>query len=340
MTLMHSTLMHSEVQETPARVAAALQEDAARYAALGAALRAKAPAFVATIARGSSDHAASYAASLFALAAGRVTASIAPSLISRYHADLALAPSLALAMSQSGASPDLVQGLRAARQAGALTVAIVNVADSAVAAEAEFVLPQRAGPELAVAATKSVVLTMLATARLVAAWTQDAALEAAILALPEHLDLALRCDWSSGVARLMSCDSGLYVVGRGPALAIAQEAALKLKETSHLHAEAVSAAEIRHGPRAMLDRRFPVLAFGLADAGGSDTRALASELVAEGVPVLLAGSPELPLPPPLHPLLDPIPALLAFYPLAEALARARKLDPDRPRGLAKVTRTL
>ena len=334
------TLMQSEVREIPGLAAAALREDIDLYEALAAALRAKAPGFVATIARGSSDHAASYASSLFALAAGRVTASIAPSLITRYHADLALAPSLALAISQSGASPDLVQGLRAARQAGALSVAIVNVAGSPLAAEAEFVLPQRAGPELAVAATKSVVLTMIAIARLVAAWMREEGLAQAIAHLPDRLGQALDCDWSGGVGRLMSCDTGLYVVARGPALAIAQEAALKLKETSHLHAEAVSAAEIRHGPRAVLDRRFPVLAFGLADAGGDDTRALAAELAAEGVPVLLAGSPELPLPTPLHPLLDPIVALLAFYPLAEALARARGLDPDRPRGLAKVTRTL
>jgi len=133
-------------------------------------------------------------------------------------------------------------------------------------------------------------------------------------------------------------------VGRGPGLAIAQESALKLKETCRLHAEAFSAAEIQHGPREMVDDGFPVLAYALADPGGGDARALAAELAGAGVPVLLAShlpgpGLHLPLPPPLHPLLDPIAAILAFYPLAEAVSRARGLNPDTPRALHKVTLT-
>jgi glucosamine--fructose-6-phosphate aminotransferase (isomerizing) len=133
---------------------------------------------------------------------------------------------------------------------------------------------------------------------------------------------------------------GLFVVGRGPGLGIAQEAALKLKETSNLQAEAFSAAEVQHGPKALVQPGFPILAFGLADAGGEDVRALAASLEAEGVAVLLAGGRSLPLPAPLHPLLDPIIAIAAFYPLAEALAQKRGLNPDHPRGLRKVTETV
>ncbi len=334
------SLMLSEAREAPGLVAAALREDRALFEAIGAALRARAPAFVATVARGSSDHAATYAASLIGIAAGRAVATVSPSLVTRYGAALALGPALVLGLSQSGASPDLARTMAVARGSGALTVAIVNVAGSALAAEAEFVVPQRAGPERAVAATKSFVLTLVAVARLVAAWTGDAGLAAALPLLPGRLEAALACDWSGAVDLLVGRAGGVFVVARGPALGIAQEAALKLKETSHLSAEALSSAEIRHGPKAVLDGAFPVLAFGLADSGGDDTRALAAELLAEGVPVMLAGGDALPLPAPLHPLLDPIAAILAFYPFAEALARARGFDPDRPRGLRKVTETL
>ena len=342
-----TSLMLSETREAPRLAEAALREDSELYAALGRALRDRPPAFVVTVARGSSDHAASYAAGLFGIACGRVTATMPPSLITRYGAKPDLSRALVLAVSQSGASPDLVQAMAAACAAGAMTVALVNAGGTPLAAEANWVLRQRAGPELAVAATKSFILTLVALARLAAAWSDDAALAAALTRLPERLEAALRCDWSPGLPTLPAAHAGgAYVVGRGPGLAIAAEAALKLKETSNLHAEAVSAAEIQHGPRAVIDRDFPVLAFGLDDPGGADTRALALELAAAGDKVLLAAhqpaglAPHLPLPPPLHPLLDPIPAALAFYPFAEALARMRGLDPDHPRGLRKVTETI
>ena len=139
--------------------------------------------------------------------------------------------------------------------------------------------------------------------------------------------------------------SSLYVVGRGPGLGIAAETALKLKETSGVLAEALSAAEIQHGPKAVIGPGFPVLAYGLADPGGQDARAFAADLAGPArrswwrATARPAAALHLPLPPPLHPLLDPIVALLAFYPLAEALARSRGRDPDRPPGLLKVTRT-
>jgi glucosamine--fructose-6-phosphate aminotransferase (isomerizing) len=341
-----TSLMLHEARQCPALVRAALDQDGDLYDALGRALRGRAPDFVATVARGSSDHAASYAASLFGLLAGRVTASLPPSLITRYGATLHLANAVALAISQSGASPDLVQVMAAAGAAGAMRIAIVNTPDSKLAAQADWVLPQRAGPERAIAATKSFVLTLVSVARLVAAWTGDGPLAAALPHLPGRLESALTCDWSLGLPILSAASQGAYVVGRGPGMAVAGEAALKLKETANLHAEAVSAIEIQHGPRALADAGFPVLAFALDDAGGDDTRALAAELSGLGVPVCVAASTpagvgvHLPLPPPLHPLLDPIAAILAFYPFVEALSRQRGLDPDRPRGLRKVTETV
>jgi glutamine---fructose-6-phosphate transaminase (isomerizing) len=336
--------MLEETRAAPARVADLLGRDAETYAALADELRRRDPAFVATVARGSSDHAAAYLASLAGIVAGRATASLPPSLVTRYGASLSFERAFVVSLSQSGASPDIVRTLEAARAGGAVTAAIVNQADSPLARAAEFVLPQHAGPELSVAATKSVVATLAACARLVAAWRRDRALLAALERLPERLGEALACDWSPALPALERV-TRLYVVGRGPGLGVAEETALKLKETSGVLAEALSAAEVQHGPKAVIGPGFPVLAYGLADPGGEDARAFAAELAAVGAEVMLASPTpgaglHLRLPPPLHPLLDPIVALLAFYPLAEALARARGRDPDRPPGLSKVTRTL
>lgn len=339
-------LMLEEAKEAPGRVAAMLAADHGAYAALAGVLAARPPRFAATVARGSSDHAATYAASLLGRVAGLATASIAPSLVTRYRAGLALQDALVLGLSQSGASPDLVQVLAAARRVGAVTVAVVNAEGSPLAGAAAHVLPQRAGPERSVVATKSFILTLAVCARLVAEWRGDAALHAALRQLPERLEMALRCDWSAALPLFRDATS-LYVLARGPALAVAQESALKLKETSGLHAEGLSAAEFRHGPRAVVGEGFPVLAYAPADPGGEDTRALAAELAAAGAVVATATtsaepSPglRLPLPPPLHPLLDPILAIQAFYPFAAALALARGRDPDRPQGLQKVTETV
>ena len=312
-----------------------------------AELRLRDPAFVVTVARGSSDHAALYLASLAGIVAGRITASLPPSLVTRYGAALGFERAFVVSLSQSGASPDIVRTLEAARAGGAITAAIVNQADSPLARAAAHFLPQHAGPEQSVAATKSVIATLAASARLVATWRPGRG--AARTPWRACRTGSRRARVATGRPRWPCCEqaSSLYVVGRGPGLGIAAETALKLKETSGVLAEALSAAEIQHGPKAVIGPGFPVLAYGLDDPGGEDSRAFAADLAGAGARVMVAshapavpdGALHLPLPPPLHPLLDPIVALLAFYPLAEALARRRGRDPDRPPGLLKVTRT-
>jgi glutamine---fructose-6-phosphate transaminase (isomerizing) len=337
--------MLAEVREAPARVAAMLAQDQDAYATLTRALAARPPAFAATIARGSSDHAASYGAWLLALSAGLATASIPPSLVSRYAAQPRLEHALVLAVSQSGASPDIVRSLQAATATGAITTAIVNQPNSPLAAAARHTLPQNAGEERSVAATKSFILTCTALARLVATWQQDEALTQALHHLPERLEQAIATDWGPTVDLLKDATS-LYVLGRGPTHAIAGEAALKLKETCYLHAEAFSSAEVQHGPKAVIDQTFPILALVTTDQGGTDTTAYAQEAAKAGITTITASpAPTAPghhihLPKPLHPWLDPIITITAFYPLAEALARARGHDPDKPRGLKKVTSTV
>jgi glucosamine--fructose-6-phosphate aminotransferase (isomerizing) len=339
-----TSLMLQETREAPARVTELLREDVGAYRALADDLAARPPAFAASVARGSSDHAATYAASLLGVACGLVTASIPPSLITRYGAVLALERALVVAVSQSGASPDIVATLRVATAAGGCTVAIVNAPGSPLAEVARHVLPQRAGPERSVAATKSFICSLVCVARLIAIWRGDGALSAALERLPERLEAALACDWSAAVPLLAPANS-LYVVGRGFGFGIVHEWALKLKETSGLHAEALSAAEVHHGPRAVIERGFPVLALALDDPAGRDAAAFAADLADNGHTVAVASAApvaghHLPLPPPLHPLLDPIVAVQAFYPLAVALAAARGLDADQPRGLSKVTTTI
>ena len=336
--------MLQEVREAPARVAELLREDVGAYRALTDDLTARPPAFAATVARGSSDHAATYAASLFGIACGLATASIPPSMVTRYGAALSLQRALVLAISQSGASPDIVATQRAATAAGSCTAAIVNAPASPLAAAAKHVLAQRAGAERSVAATKSFVCSLVCVARLIAFWRGDRSLAAALERLPERLEAALSCDWSAAVP-LLASGSSLYVVGRGLGFGIVHEWALKLKETSGLHAEALSAAEVHHGPRAVIDKSFPVLALAPDDPAGRDAASFAADLAEGGHTVAIASAApvagqHLTLPPSLHPLLDPIVAVQAFYPLAAALAAARGLDPDQPRGLSKVTTTI
>ncbi len=231
---------------------------------LGEQLRAKPPRFIVTCARGSSDHAAAYAKYVFETRLGLITASASPSISSIYDADLNLEGALFVAISQSGKSPDLLRSAQAAKDAGAQVLALVNVEDSPLAELAHTVIPLRAGPELSVAATKSYLATLAAILQLTAHWSNDAALHAAVARLPDDLRRGWDADWSALTDGLRDARN-LFVVGRGYGFGAALEAALKLKETCGLHAEAFSAAEVKHGPMALVGDGFPVLFFAQDD---------------------------------------------------------------------------
>jgi glucosamine--fructose-6-phosphate aminotransferase (isomerizing) len=246
---------------------------------------------------------------------------------------------LCIAISQSGRSPDLLKTVAAYRAGGAFVVAFVNDAGSPLAALADETLPLQAGAERSVAATKSFIASLAGLAGLAAAWTQDAMLARDLDALPAALRRAATLDWSAALPGLTRAHN-LFVIGRGYSLAIAQEAALKLKETCGLHAEAVSAAEVRHGPMAIVGAGFPVIAFATADAAGDDVRAIAAEFRQRGAELWGAGTvgglPTIDA----HAALGSIAMIQSFYPFADALSRARGFDPDSPPHLQKVTRTL
>jgi len=249
-----------------------------------------------------------------------------------------------VAISQSGRSPDVRVPVERFREGGAATVAMVNDVASPLAQAAQWVLPLHAGAERSVAATKSFICSLVAGARLVAHWCGDSELRDAIGELPETLRTACTHDWSSAVDALLTAQR-IMVVGRGTGLAIAQEAALKFKETCGIQAEAFSSAEVKHGPMALVESGYPMLVFAPRGPAQADLLALAAEMRERGAKVLLAapsdiGQRQLTLSHTLTPDLDPIAAIQSFYPMVEALARARGCDPDRPRHLKKITSTL
>lgn len=332
-----------EAAEAPAVVRAQLGANESVLRALASQLRLKPPRAVVTLGRGSSDHAATYARYLIETRLGVMTASVPPSVASIYDAAPAMADTLCLVISQSGRSPDLLASAEAARSAGALVVALVNDATSPLAQLADIAAPLLAGPELSVAATKSYIGALSAIVQLVAHWSGDAALLAALARLPDLLDDAWAQDWSAALPLLKDARS-LYVLGRGVGFGIAEEAALKLKETCGLHAEAFSAAEVRHGPMALVGPDFPVLGFAQGDETRDGVEAALAAAAAQGAPAIKAGGGEQPgvLTLPTSnacPVLEPIAYALSFYRLVGALALARGLDPDRPPHLTKITET-
>ena len=331
--------MEQEAGEAAAAVAAMLAANRDAFIAIGKRLRASPPVAVVTCARGSSDHAATYAKYLIETMTGTPTASAALSIASLYDAPAVAGNRLCLAVSQSGKSPDLLAAVEQQRDAGAFVVALVNAEGSPLAALADVVIPLSAGVERSVAATKSYIASLAAIAALVAAWAEDDALEAALTALPGQLEQAFALDWLPAVAAFRGA-TNLFVLGRGYGLGVAQEAALKFKETSALHAESFSAAEVRHGPMAIVGDAFHVLAFGGTDRAAASVREAAAEFRGRGATVLLAdGDGDLPVIA-AHPAIEPVLMIQSFYRMASALALARGQDPDSPPHLNKVTETL
>jgi glutamine---fructose-6-phosphate transaminase (isomerizing) len=337
--------MLTEAREAPQAVARLLAENAEPCRALARRLHRSAPPFAVSCARGSSDNAATYAKYLFEIRLGTVTASVGPSVRSVYSAAPNMRGALFLAISQSGRSPDLLYLAEAARAGGAVTVALVNDTNSPLASICEITLPLHAGAEKSIAATKSWICSLTAILQLVAIWAEDRDLLEALARLPDDLARAADLDWRAGEKVLSGADH-LYVVGRGVGLATAQEAALKLKETCGLHAEAQSAAELMHGPHTLAGPNFPVLVFTQQDEAFQSIADLAAVLIAREVPVIAAGPMpgggcvSLPSDPLLHPFVTPIALIQSFYPLVESVALARGHDPDAPPHLTKVTETV
>jgi glucosamine--fructose-6-phosphate aminotransferase (isomerizing) len=335
--------MYKEAASAADFVAQQLDSDRERYAELGRKLRTVQHTTALTVARGSSDHAANYCAYLIMARLGRIVASLPMSLVTLYKSPLATRDAIAIAISQSGQSPDVIEPIQYFRDGGATTIALVNDANSPLAKAAEWTMPLHAGPELSVAATKSFIASLVAGARLTAHWRNDLELQNDIDAMPDALRAATTLDWSEAIDVLAPAER-IMVVGRGISFPIALEAALKFKETSAIQAEAFSGAEIKHGPMALIDEGYPLLIFATRGPTQAGLIKLATEMRGRGARVLLAAPADvaernLTLPTAPTSDLDPIVAIQAFYMMAAQLSEARGMDPDKPRHLSKVTKT-
>ena len=336
-------MMEDEIREAPEAVRRQEQSLARSAAELAARVKARPPLVAVTCARGSSAHAATFGKHLIERYLGIPVAAAAPNIASVYRRELHLEGQLFLAISQSGRSDDLVEMTAAAKRAGALTAAILNDTESPLAAHCDLVLPMCAGPELSVAATKTFVATLAALLRLTSAWAENRELDSALARLPDRLAAAAGLDWSGAVSAFAGAPS-LVTIGRGPTLAIAREAALKLKETCNLHAEAFSGAEFLHGPVALVSSRYPILMFMPADAAADGMRRLAADLRGKGAALFTTG-PEaaagvLPSLAPDQPEADAVCLIQSFYAMAVRLADALGVDAGQPRHLHKITRTV
>lgn len=337
------THMLEEANEAPTVVERQLKEAHAAYRDFCAGLRASSPNAVLTVARGSSDHAAHFMAYLIMARLGRLVTSLPMSLITLYQSKIECQGLVSMAFSQSGQSPDLVAPMQYFTDGGARTAAFVNDDASPLSSAVKWVFPLHAGKEQSVAATKSFIAQLVAGARVVAGWQDDDTMQSALTRLPDALSRAVSADWSAGVEALRGVDR-LFVIGRGTGHAVAMEAALKLKETCSIQAEAFSGAEVKHGPMAVIDEGYPLLVFAPRGPAQAGLLSLADEMRGRGARLLLAapaGTPgvNLPIVETASIDLDPISVIQSFYPMVEALSRSRGIDPDRPRHLAKVTKT-
>lgn len=334
MTQTSQTNMEFETREAPEMAARLVTGASVILAELGARLRMAPPRFVVTAGRGSSGAASLFARYLIEQHLGLLTSSAAPSLSSIYGGRLDLRDSLLLAVSQSGRSPDLVEYCKDAGNQGAVRVGMINAEHSALAEAVDITLPLMAGPERSIAATKSCLAAMLLSFGLVAHWRNDAAMIDGFQRSPDLLARALAVDWP-GAEAFMQGGQPLYIIGRGPGLAIAKEAALKLKETSSLFAEAHSSAEVRHGPFALAGPDLRVIVFAQRDLAWDGLVQVTEAFRDAGSPVMLLSWPTGET----HSALELLALLTRFYLFANATALQRGLSPDNPPRLSKVTET-
>jgi glucosamine--fructose-6-phosphate aminotransferase (isomerizing) len=342
--------LRDEIREQPAVAARLIADQADAVESIAASLRARPAGHVVIAARGTSDHAAIYGQYVLGVRHRMSVGLGTPSIVSLYGAAPDVTDALVIGISQSGVSPDIVAVIAAAHAQGAPTIAITNEPGSALAAAADRTIVLGAGPERAIAATKTYTAELLAVAMLSAAMTDDAADRAALAVLPETLARTLELEAEiERIATDQAATTRALVLARGYEYATAREWALKLKELARVFADPYSSADFQHGPLTLVEPGVPVLAVARAGAPEADLVALLERLrddlgaelmvvsddaaaldLATWPVVLPAGTPE---------WLGPIVSIVAGQLHAYHLTRARGLDPDAPRNLRKVTRT-
>nr|WP_237709661.1 SIS domain-containing protein [Microbulbifer agarilyticus] len=332
---MAMTVMETEAREAPSRVAEQLKNNAPIMQALGERLRSKPPRFVMIVGRGSSDHAGVFAKYLIEIETGTPTFAAAPSVSSVYGKKLKLEDALVIVISQSGRSPDILAQAQMAKDAGAYTIALVNDESAPIKDIVDRVVPLKAGPELAVAATKSYLCTLSAVLQLVANWTQDAELLAGVEMLPQTLTDAVESDVQLRPEDLAAVKN-LVVLGRGPGYGITRELALKLKEVCSVHAESFSSAEFLHGPVTLVEQKLTVVNVPIEDESYQAHSEQIADIIRRGGTLINLHVPSKGV----HPRVAPLALLQRFYIDVAHVAVSRGINPDEPAGLKKVTQTV
>ena len=333
------TAMAREIREIPTTAERLLAERDS-IIAVANRIRQADPRVVVISGRGSSANAGTLLRYLFEARAGLLVSTSAPSVMTTYGQSIDMRNAVFIVISQSGRSPDLVMGAQSARKNGALTIAIVNDLTSPLALACELPLPMGAGLERSVAATKSVVLSMVTSVQLVASLTSDDELNEKIKRLPQRFSDALACDWSLWSSSLAAARAA-FVVGRGFGLGPAREIGLKVTEAMRIPTLSYSAAEVMHGPLACASAEIPFLVLRQNDGSSAMVDALIAELRVRKLNVFSAGGPTgvLPWIENDDPICDAITMLLPAYATIEQAARARGFDPDNPPNFSKITET-
>jgi glutamine---fructose-6-phosphate transaminase (isomerizing) len=343
------SIMLEEIYEQPQAIAATVEKEYAAVAALVTDLREREVRHVVIAARGTSDHAATYAKYLFEIVCGVPVTLAAPSVFTLYDATVNLAGCLVLGISQSGQATDVVQTLSAARGSGALTACITNVVGSPLTRVSDHALICRAGEERAVAATKTYTTSLTLVSLIAAQWANHKGLLNGLRLLPEQIRATLALDEpiAQAVERYRYIEE-CAVLARGLNQATALEAALKMTETSYLVAKAYSMADFLHGPIAIVSEGFPCFLYAPDGRAYPSMVELALKLrEREAEMVIFARSTEIlelaqrpvALPVEVDELLSPLVYIVPGQLWACHLAQARGQNPDKPRGLSKVTLT-
>jgi glucosamine--fructose-6-phosphate aminotransferase (isomerizing) len=343
------TELFREISEQPTALARFLDAESLNVERIAAQIQRAGIQYVTIAARGTSDNAAAYAKYVFASFNRLPVALATPSLYTVYQTPPCLAGSLVIGISQSGESPDIVAVVEEARRQNVATLAITNFANSPLARAADCVIPQHAGEEKTIAATKTYTTQLLALALLSTALAKDRARRAELNAVPDAVARSLSLnDAADRVAQKWRDAAMCIVLGRGYNYATAFEIALKLKELAYVTAEPFSSSDFLHGPIAIVQGGFPVIVIAPRGKVHDDLVAVARQLKERGADLaiisdvwdaLALGAP-LALPVSLPEWLSPLSAVVPGQLLAHHLTRAKGYDPDHPRGLMKVTRTL
>ncbi|MEP2652161.1 MAG: SIS domain-containing protein [Paraglaciecola sp.] len=337
---MSQSLMAREALQAPEQIRRQLYENQNTVKDIVTRVKKFAPKMVYLIGRGSSDHAGVYAKYLIETELGIPVCAAAPSVSTLFGQALQLEHALVICISQSGKSPDILHQVKQAKKMGALCLALVNDESSPLAELVDQVLPLKAGPEKAVAATKSFLCTLSAIASLVAEWADSKELALGLQNLPAQLQDIVNQEVKLAFNDLKDVKH-CVVLGRGFGYAIGRELALKLKEVCGIHAEAFSSAEFLHGPITLVANQLTLVNIEIEDETFEHHKKQVDEVIRRGGQVLtLKGSNQSPAEEQVYERLTPLIIMLRFYLDIEFVAQQMGLNPDEPVGLNKVTQTL